>query len=253
MTSDSYCNQRKSLTLLQHFQDTNLRLFTQNARPRWMGKPLSPPILPGNVCFPDWGKTLKKIETKFQCKVNKYLPSLIESLDSAIMKKQNENFEKVIFSVVDTSPGQKRRAEAIFLLSCSRKERVHLTGNRQRRHLPTSSASGSSDNSFFQHELEFLNGSFQSHPIFKKRNYIVFTKCSMSLFWMSLFHTFILFRYFQPSIKEIFTHSIIILPFLHSQILHLFNTSFTIIPPLHFLNYILHIKIQNKYTDITKP
>ena len=124
---------KENLTLLQHFQDTNLRLFTQNARPRWMGKPLSPPILPGNVCFPedfhsDWGKALKKFETKFQRKVNEYLPSLIESVDSAIMKKQNENFEKVIFSVVDTSPGQKRRAEAIFLRFYSRMEHVPLTG-----------------------------------------------------------------------------------------------------------------------------
>ena len=138
---------------LRHFQDTNLRLFAQNARPRWMGKPLSPPILPGNVCFPedfysDWGKTLKKFETKFQRKVNKYLPSLIESLDSSIMKKRNENLEKVISSVIDTSPGQKRRAEAIFLCLCSRTERVPLPGSRQRRHHPTSSASGSSDNSF---------------------------------------------------------------------------------------------------------
>ena len=99
-----------------------------------MGKPLSPPILPGNVCFPDWGKTLKKFETKFQCKVNEYLPSLIESLDSAIMKKQNENFEKVIFCVVDTLPGQKRWAEAIFLRFCSRKERVPLTGSRQNKY-----------------------------------------------------------------------------------------------------------------------
>ena len=118
-----------------------------------MGIPLSPPILPGNVCFPedfhsDWGKTLKKFETKFQRKVNKYLPSLIESLDSSIMKKRNENLEKVISSVIDTSPGQKRRAEAIFLRLCSRTERVPLPGSRQRRHHPTSSASGSSDNSF---------------------------------------------------------------------------------------------------------
>ena len=138
---------------LRHFQDTNLRLFAQNARPRWMGKPLSPPILPGNVCFPedfhsDWGKTLKKFETKFQRKVNKYLPSLIESLDSSIMKKRNDNLEKVISSVIDTSPGQKRRAEAIFLRLCSRTERVPLPGSRQRRHHPNSNASGSSDNSF---------------------------------------------------------------------------------------------------------
>ena len=128
---------------LRHFQDTNLRLFAQNARPRWMGKPLSPPILPGNVCFPedfhsDWGKTLKKFETKFQRKVNKYLPSLIESLDSSIMKKRNENLEKVISSVIDT----------IFLRLGSRTERVPLQGSRQRRHHPTSRASGSSDNSF---------------------------------------------------------------------------------------------------------
>ena len=56
----------------------------------------------------------------------------------------------------------------------------------------------------------------------------------MSLFLMSLFHTFILLIYFQPSIKEIFTHSIIILSFLRSQISHLFYTSFLIIHPLHF-------------------
>ena len=36
---------------LRHFQDTNLRLFAQNARPRWMGKPLSPPILPEMSAF----------------------------------------------------------------------------------------------------------------------------------------------------------------------------------------------------------
>ena len=42
----------------------------------------------------------KKFEMKFQHKVNKYLPSLIKSLDSSIMEKCNENLGKVISSIL---------------------------------------------------------------------------------------------------------------------------------------------------------
>ena len=158
-----------------------------------MGKPLSPPILPGNVCFPedfhsDWGKTLKKFETKFQRKVNEYLPSLIESVDSAIMKKQNENFEKVIFSVVDTSPGQKRRAEAIFLRFYSRMEHVPLQGSRQRRHLPSSSASGSSDNFFSTWTWIFWTALFRA-TLSLKREIILSLPNAQCLYFECLYFT----------------------------------------------------------------
>ena len=43
--------------------------------------------------------SFKKFEMKFQRKVNKYLPSLIKSLDSSIMEKCNKNLGKVISSI----------------------------------------------------------------------------------------------------------------------------------------------------------
>ena len=137
---------------VKHFQDTNLRLFAQNVRPRWMGKPLGPPILPGNACFPedfhkDWSRSLQKFETKLQRKVNKYLPSIIDSLDSSIRKKREENLGKAISEINETSPGQKRRAEAIFLHLCSGTERVPLPGSRSKRHHSASASGGASSSS----------------------------------------------------------------------------------------------------------
>ena len=51
--------------------------------------------------LPHWlgVKSLKKFEMKFQRKVNKYLPSLIKSLDSSFVEKCNKNLGKVISSI----------------------------------------------------------------------------------------------------------------------------------------------------------
>ena len=147
------------------------------------------------------------------------------------MKKRNENFEKVISSVVDTLPGQKRRAEAIFLRFCSRTERVLLPGSRQRRHLPTTSASCSSDNSFSTWTWNFFNICFQSHPIFKKRNNIFFTKCSMSLL-MSVRRTS-----FKDSstYRSVFTACLLFGDWAHVDVL----TSITLLSPEWFLGFLL--------------
>ena len=54
---------------IRNFSDTNLRLYGQSIRPRWLGRPISPPILPGNISLPtdfhnDWRGIVQKYETK---------------------------------------------------------------------------------------------------------------------------------------------------------------------------------------------
>ena len=44
---------------IRNFSDTNLRLYGQSIKPRWLGRPISPPILPENISLPtdfhnDW-------------------------------------------------------------------------------------------------------------------------------------------------------------------------------------------------------
>ena len=126
---------------LQHFSDNNLRLYEQGIRPRWLGRPLSPPILPGTAGMPhqfhqEWTATVKKFESKLQRKVLKYLPDILDGLNTSISKKRNTNLQNVLSRVQDTKPGQKRRGEVIYMRLCNRTERVPLPNHRSRRPRP---------------------------------------------------------------------------------------------------------------------
>lgn len=121
---------------LRNFSDTTLRLYGQGIRPRWLGRPLSPPILPGSTSLPEefhkeWDSTLKKFESKLQKKLIKYLPGTLDKLDTEINKIRTQKLEEVQDLIQETTPGQKRRGEIIFLKLCSRQERVALMGNRR--------------------------------------------------------------------------------------------------------------------------
>ena len=87
--------QKPFIKTLPRYQSTSL---CSDVPQRCIGKPLAPPILIENACFSedfhnDWAKTLKKFETKFQCKYNKYLPSIIKSLGFSVIKQRQENLE----------------------------------------------------------------------------------------------------------------------------------------------------------------
>ena len=121
---------------IRNFSDTNLRLYGQSIRPRWLGRPISPPILPGNISLPtdfhnDWRGIVQKYETKLHKKIVKVLPNLLDSLDAEIATARTTNLALVKDLVQETSPGQKRRGEAIFLRLCTRTERVPPMGSRR--------------------------------------------------------------------------------------------------------------------------
>ena len=120
---------------LQRFNDTNLRLYQQNVRPRWLGRPISPPILPGSASFPqdfhdDWNKITAKYEQKLRKKVVNIMPQLLDSLDTEISSKRDENLKTVRELLKHTSPSQARRGETIYIRLCSRTERVPVMGSR---------------------------------------------------------------------------------------------------------------------------
>ena len=121
---------------IRNFSDTNLRLYGQSIRPRWLGRPISPPILPGNISLPtdfhnDWRGIVQKYETKLHKKIVKVLPNLLDSLDAEIATARTTNLALVKDLVQETSPGQKRRGEAIFLRLCTRTKRVPPMGSRR--------------------------------------------------------------------------------------------------------------------------
>ena len=135
-----HSNQVRSLVntrdSLRNFNSTTLRLYGQGIRPRWLGRQISPPVLPGSISLPEdfhkeWNSTLKKFECKLQKKLIKYLPTLLDTLDAEINKTRTEKFEEVRKLIQETTPGQQRRGEAVFLKLCSRQERVPLMGNRK--------------------------------------------------------------------------------------------------------------------------
>ena len=145
-----HSNQVRSLVSTQdsvrNFNKTTLRLHGQGIRPRWLGRPISPPVLPGSVSLPEdfhkeWNSTIKKFESKLQQKLIKYLPTLLDTLDAEINKTRTEKFEEVQNLIQETSPGQRRRGEAVFLKLCSRQERVPMMGSRR---FPQSRQTGNS-------------------------------------------------------------------------------------------------------------
>ena len=126
---------------LRNFSDTNLRLYGQSIRPRWLGRPMSPPVLPGNTFFPtefhnEWRTIVQKYETKLHRKIVKILPTMLDALDADITATRNRNLERVKELVQETSPGQRKRGEAIFMKLCTRTERVPpMDSRRASRHL----------------------------------------------------------------------------------------------------------------------
>ena len=72
---------------VRHFNQTNLRLYEQGQRPRWLGRPATPPMLPGSISFSadfhlKWNKTVEKYEKKLHKKIITALPAMLSSLDS---------------------------------------------------------------------------------------------------------------------------------------------------------------------------
>ena len=133
---------------LKHFSDRNVRLSEQGIRPRWTGKPFTPPILPGSATLPtefhkEWTSVVLKYEAKLLRKVNKHLPSILDKLEASITKTRKQRLEAVKQLVKESRPGQKKKSELIFYRLCSRTERVPLPGSRVRhfRRSFTSSAS----------------------------------------------------------------------------------------------------------------
>ena len=134
----SLTNNRENL---RSFYDNNLRLYEQSIRPRWLGRSPSPPILPGIVSLPpkfhdEWSKTTKKYEAKLHRKVIKYLPDILDDLNSSIATTRSTNLQQVLTKVQETKPGQKKRAEIIYMRLCNRTERVPLFNSRNRRPRP---------------------------------------------------------------------------------------------------------------------
>ncbi len=122
---------------LQHFSNLNQRLQEQGIRPRWMGRPLSPPFLPGSTILPEefhaeWDSTVKKFEGKLLRKLIKQLPPIVAKLESNIAKTRKRNLAAVKQLVTESKPGQKKRSETIFYKLCTRTERVPLAGSRPR-------------------------------------------------------------------------------------------------------------------------
>ena len=155
-----------------HFQKTNLNLSAQNVWPTLMGKLLT--TKPTGKCMiscelSHWGgcKSLKTFEMKFQHKVNKYLPSLIKSLDSSIMEKCNENLGKVISSIFwvfvrSEKTGRSHLPLTLFLCrTCSNTygnnfRRQHSSTSRKDRQKPFSFEFVSIQN-MFQYQWEYID------------------------------------------------------------------------------------------------
>ncbi len=123
---------------LRSFFDHNLRIYEQGLRPKWLGRALTPPILPGRAALPpefhqSWASTVTKYENKLQRKLIKYLPNVIDDLQASIPKKREENLQIVLSSIKETRPGQTKRAEVIFYRLCNKTERVPLQNSRGNR------------------------------------------------------------------------------------------------------------------------
>ena len=86
---------------LCNFNSTTLGLYGQGIRSRWLGRLISPPVLPESISQPEefhneWNSTLKKFECKLQNKLIKYLPTLLDKLEAGSTKLAHINLQKLI-------------------------------------------------------------------------------------------------------------------------------------------------------------
>lgn len=94
---------------LCRFQETNVRLFGQGIRPRWLGHGISRPVLPGTAVLPrtfhdKWNAIIQHCETSLQELLSESLPSLIDVYDADISKAICEALNSIRTLLIDQDP-----------------------------------------------------------------------------------------------------------------------------------------------------